>query len=301
MCIRDRAYQKRCMINSVPVLAQLKAKFEDDEEGGDIEALHVWEEAGAIGVRAIMEAMIEIKYQHTKSIRFWKAKAQDEGVRATCQFLETNKTVRVLEFMDCEVGVLGAEFIGRVLEPSIDSAITVLKLDHNPLGTAGLAMLARGLCRNSKIQSLSLTFCGIDSDGSKYLQQILAFINSDLKELYLQGNHLKNAGVFQLFRVLEINQVLTMLDISDNQFGEEEKLMEKICDVIVKNQTLKSYNFKFNGIFEDGTKKIIEAIKQSKVEDVKLNDTLAKEVQAELEEAIARNKPKRKPAKKKAK
>jgi len=63
-----------------------------------------------------------------------------------------------------------------------------LKLDFNLFGTSGLANLAKGLASNPSIEKLSLNFCGIDSEGSRYLQEILGYVNSKLWSLKLRGN-----------------------------------------------------------------------------------------------------------------
>lgn len=44
-----------------------------------------------------------------------------------------------------------------------------LKLDHNEFGTEGLKQLATGLCMNSVLEKLSLNYCAITAEGSKYI------------------------------------------------------------------------------------------------------------------------------------
>lgn len=107
---------------------------------------------------------------------------------------------------------------------------------------------------NSSLESLSLCYCDLDTDAYMFIQQILAFVDTKLIKLKLQGNHLKNKGVFQIFRSLEINDVLEKINLADNQFGEttEIPLIDKICEVIVNNKSLGSYDLSFNGLFEDG-------------------------------------------------
>lgn len=143
--------------------------------------------------------------------------------------------------------------MGRVLHPAQELCLIKLKLDHNRFGTPGLAKLTEGLAQNNSLESLSLCYCDIDSDGSKYIQQILAFFDSKLIKLKLQGNLLKNTGVFQIFRALEINDTLEKINLADNQFGEgsEIPVIDKICEVIVNNKSLGSYDLSFNGLFEE--------------------------------------------------
>ena len=53
--------------------------------------------------------------------------------------------------MGNKIKTLGCEFFGRAVSPSMNTTLTTLKLDHNPIGSEGLAQLARGLCSNSTI------------------------------------------------------------------------------------------------------------------------------------------------------
>jgi len=130
------------------------------------------------------------------------------------------------------------------------SSITILKLDHNNIGTAGLAELARGLSKNSTLLVLSLAYCGIDKEGSKYLQQILAYVDTQLKMLDIQGNMLQNEGVKELCRVLKINDSLEEINLADNQFGET--VVDDICGVMSTNENLGVYDLNYNAIYDDG-------------------------------------------------
>ena len=142
------------------------------------------------------------------------------------------------------------------MHPGQEVTLRKLKLDHNRFGTAGLAKLAEGLACNSTLESLSLCYCDIDSDGSKYIQQILAYFQTNLIKIKLQGNLLKNKGVYQIFRALEVNDVLEKINLADNQFGEASDIpvIDKICEVLVSNKSLGSYDLSFNGLYEDGKK-----------------------------------------------
>jgi len=78
----------------------------------------MWDEVGWQGVKALMEAAIQAKYKHCDSIRLWKAKCEDEGVRLICKFLMQCKSVQCLELLDANVSFLGCEFISQALHSS---------------------------------------------------------------------------------------------------------------------------------------------------------------------------------------
>lgn len=64
-----------------------------------------------MGVRAIMDSLTEIPYMHTKSVRLWKVKAQDEGTRTICNYMEKAKTLEYLDLMDNQIGPLGIVYL----------------------------------------------------------------------------------------------------------------------------------------------------------------------------------------------
>ena len=138
--------------------------YEEDQE--DIKKIHIWEELGWQGVKALMDALIQIKYKHTFSLRFWKTYCEDEGVRHICYFLAGNESVRFLELLENRITSLGCEFISKVLHPKNSSPIHTLKLDHNDIGAAGVRALAEGLSMNKTMEILSLTYCNIDYSGA---------------------------------------------------------------------------------------------------------------------------------------
>jgi len=70
----------------------------------------------------------------------------------------------------------------------------VLKLDHNNFGSEGIIALAEGLVQNKVITHISLTYCNIDASGSRALFEILIYQQSNLEELNIGGNHLRNEG-----------------------------------------------------------------------------------------------------------
>ena len=56
--------------------------------------------------------------------------------------------------------------------------------------------MSNGLAINSSLEKLSVKYCQIDSYGIKYIQEMLANINSKMLSLKLQGNPLGNDGLY---------------------------------------------------------------------------------------------------------
>jgi hypothetical protein len=67
-----KAYKKSCDKNGEIISKLLKEKIDQAiEEGENVEKIHMWEDLGPVGIRAIFESFSEINYIHTKSIRLW--------------------------------------------------------------------------------------------------------------------------------------------------------------------------------------------------------------------------------------
>ena len=75
----------------------------------------------------------------------------------------------------------------------------MIKLDHNPIGSEGILILAQALSRNATVELLSLAYCDIGPDGAQGLFEILIFQGSKMLELNLQGNPLVNEGIIPVF------------------------------------------------------------------------------------------------------
>jgi len=173
-----------------------------------------------------------------------------------------------LDLLDNEIGLLGCEFLSKILHPVSTVPLLKLKLDHNAFGTAGLRLLTQGLASNCVLEKLSLCYCGINAEGAVYIQEILANINSKLQKLKIQGNLFMNEGVEAIFRALEINEELQKINVADNQLNltdaGSEDLIELIIQVLGKNPSMIHYNFKFNVLGDEVGFKIIEQIEVNK-------------------------------------
>lgn len=279
-----RLYKKKCSELQCPPSKGLLAKFMDDEVE-DIDKIHIWEEIGWEGVKALMISLKQIDYQHTKSLRLWKTDCGDEGVRSIVDWLQNNSTVQMLELLENKITDLGCDFISRILVPSSPSAITILKLDHNDIGSAGMIHLAKGLTMNKNLEELSLTYCNIDAGGARALFEILIYTKSGLKRLHLTGNHLRNEGIKQLLRGVAAAKVLEEFHIADNQFGEEESVLDAFKFAMTRNKTLAHYDIKFNAIMDEGVKFLNEVLVEAEhVFDVEISERVNQELLKEFKE-----------------
>jgi Ran GTPase-activating protein (RanGAP) involved in mRNA processing and transport len=260
-----RAYRRNLAELGLSMPRKLEEKFmeiRDEKNPGTLSDLVVWDEIGPLGVRAIADALKDVQYNQLRNIRFWKANTEDDGVRSLCTYLQQQPTVSALEFVECNLTPLSCEFLGKVLSPSVPSAISILKLDHNNLGNQGMKNLAKGICTNINLKFLSLAFCGLDGkEGGRALLEIIIFQYSTLEDLDLQGNLLRGEGVLQVFHAMQINKSILKLNLSDNQFGEEKSVIEALLDMMRMNETLTTLDLRYNGFYDTGVDAICEGLR----------------------------------------
>lgn len=162
-----------------------------------------------------METLTDLNYQHLKKIRVWKADLQDQGVRSICNYIEKCNTIEYLDLMENNITELGCEFLAKVMMNPANK-ITKLRLDNNKIGLAGIAAISEGLRQNQTIEKVSFNFCGIPTEGCKYVQDILANLNSKLRTLKLQGNPLGNEGFYEIIRAVDAcGDKLEKLNLAD--------------------------------------------------------------------------------------
>jgi protein phosphatase 1 regulatory subunit 37 len=241
-----------------------------------------------------MDALRTVKYMHAKSIRLWKTGCQDEGVRSICQYLQINPNVLILELLDNEITPLGCEFLSRVLHPSAKLNLSILKLDHNPFGSAGVEHLCKGMLQNQTITQISLTYCNIDAAGARPLFEMLIYQKSLLEELNLSGNSLRNEGVIQVLKGVSVAKNLKKIYLADNQFSEEANVLDAIGKCFNKNQNLGRYDFRYNFLTDDGVLKICEFLETANhVYEVEIPERISKDTLDLYKERMANNKPKK--------
>jgi Ran GTPase-activating protein (RanGAP) involved in mRNA processing and transport len=136
--------------------------------------------------------------------------------------------------------------------PDLATNITILTLDYNNFGNAGLYQLMTYIKDSKSLIYLSLSYCGIDSDGIKNFQEFLTSADIVLEKLILQGNPLKNAGVNDLIQILYNNTSLEELNLNNTLFGNDTELMQSLVGLLQSNTKLDTYHAKFNFINDQG-------------------------------------------------
>ena len=144
------------------------------------------------------------------------------------------------------------------------------------------------------MENLSLTYCNIDESGARALFEILIFTQSKLQELNLSGNHLRNEGTIMVLKGTSIAKELKKIYLADNQFMEEDDVLEAIDMCMKKNQNLGRYDFRYNFISDYGVQAICETLDQANhVFEIEIPERISKETLEMFRDKIAANKPKK--------
>ena len=231
-------------------------------------------------------------------------------MRSLSQYLIVNSSVTNLDLINCSIGPLGCEFIGNIFGAGSRNFISKLKLDYNDIGDKGMEMLAAGLRLNTTLNIISLAYCNISQDAARFLLEIVINQKTAIKDINLQGNHLRNYGVTVFFRGLTVNNSVENVDLTDNQFGEEEGVIEALKNLIIRSKTLKTLNFTYNGFYEEGARKLFDFFNDLNTNEladaislasIKLPEKIPDDLLKAIDKAIKDNKKKKSKAKSKKK
>lgn len=154
--------------------------------------------------------------------------------------------------------------------------------------------------------NLSLSYCGLGKDSGRSIQLILAFIDSKLETLNIQGNALGKdgikcfiSGILDVLKAMKINQTITELNISDNKFSSDDAITTELCDIFKTTKSLKMLDMKYNEITEPHVQTMMEAITIEKKTKIDVTDRFSPKTSSELNalmKSIKTKKPKKKPS-----
>ena len=131
------------------------------------------------------------------------------------------------------------------------------------------------------LEMLSLKFCGIEgTEGGACIASIISNKANNLLELDLTGNKLRPRGLQILSRSLKFNRKLEILSLAENEIDcdFEPAAYDIFCrsltalkDALEQNKTLRSLDFSFNTISEEGALLLMPALDRS---SLSANETL---------------------------
>lgn len=131
------------------------------------------------------------------------------------------------------------------------SALSLLRLDGNPLGKSAGLELFHLLLENRTIQELGLASCKLRSEAVARLSEGLAR-NNTLYRLNLAYNHFEDEGAMHLAAALHLNSALKCLDLSGNNI--KNKGAGALGQALIVNSRLEAMILRDNNVEDVGGK-----------------------------------------------
>jgi hypothetical protein len=201
----SKNYAVMCKVHGVKANeGVLEALGAAGEEGAAFDHVASDSELGPAGARALVDALLGTHeavaatgaYRLLNTLRLWRAKLSDEGVRAVHDYLVESAradpkgegpALVYLQLLDCDVSVQGCQYLGQALRAGANNRLLTLNLDHNATVRAqGLKALTEGLCTNSTLKRLSLAYCEIGPEGGRSVKNLLLGTGTQLEQLDLK-------------------------------------------------------------------------------------------------------------------
>jgi Ran GTPase-activating protein (RanGAP) involved in mRNA processing and transport len=210
-----------------------------------------------------------------RKLCFWRSPIADEGCIALAQLLKFG-SIHYLELMENR---LTSSCMDALSDAVAVCPLVSLSIDFNDLGDDGVTRLCCGLQLSKKLENLSLTYCNVGARGAAELAtRVLPNVTS-LKNLDLQGNFIRNAGLAALGSALADNTSLETLNVSDNSVEDHVETVAAFRDGVVQNTTLQSINLGGNLIGEDCAKMLAEMLaSKSSISSFRVTTQLQSEV-----------------------
>jgi hypothetical protein len=186
----------------------------------------------------------------------------EEGIKAICEALEQNKTLKELDISGEIFGVsniggsASAKHVAKML--GVNGGLTSLNLSSNQLcglnyrggGTytaEGITAIANAMCINGALTALDLSSNNLEDEG---LSAVCEAIQNDketkLASLNFTDNFIGPVGANAVAAMVAVTGGLTKLSLAHNELKEEGT--KAICEALEQNTTLKELDISGSNI-----------------------------------------------------
>ena len=135
------------------------------------------------------------------------------------KYLRTNVSMALIDLSYCSLTDSDMSIIVKKIFPS-ERNDRILDLSGNRFTSQGAAILATHLAKSASLKMLDLSFNRLSDSGLRPLVDILSRNPPlSLRKLFLNKNAISNDGARSLANLLQTNQTLEELWLSDNEIG----------------------------------------------------------------------------------
>jgi Ran GTPase-activating protein (RanGAP) involved in mRNA processing and transport len=138
-----------------------------------------------------------------------------------------------LDLSSCDLSSLDAGILAAELTEN--ATVKNLILARNPIGPAGVEVIAKACQGKASLTNLQLSFTMMGLHGARALGRTLAMKQTAIHTLKLTDNHIGDGGARGLARALRVNTALTSLALDGNHIGPSGA--EAIASALAKNST----------------------------------------------------------------
>ena len=119
-----------------------------------------------------------------------------------------------LDLSSCDLSSLDAGILAAELTEN--ATVKNLILARNPIGPAGVEVIAKACQGKASLTNLQLSFTMMGLHGARALGRTLAMKQTAIHTLKLTDNHIGDGGARGLARALRVNTTLTSLALDGN-------------------------------------------------------------------------------------
>nr|XP_022322035.1 leucine-rich repeat-containing protein 74B-like [Crassostrea virginica] len=190
--------------------------------------------------RAFITELFERDHDHEKGDEY-----ETNGINLVLQKYSNNKDVSQKEYLRaCKVcGVIPLTTFLRQLGDR-NMSLKFQLLPKNAIKSCAIALL-----RNSRVQSLDLEGCQIQSSGAQYMFDVLQK-RTNITEINLRSNKLGTEGLRWIVQLLQSNHHIKSMNLSDNQFEDSDAMF--ISDILHGDNVLNELNLSHNNFSSEG-------------------------------------------------
>jgi hypothetical protein len=174
------------------------------------------------------------------------------GDKALSLFIHHLKDINsILEILDCSstnIGLLTSESLEMFLSaPAV--RLLSLKIGNNPLKDQGICNVAIGLLKNTTVNFLDVSECGIELAAGYAIAKVLR-INRSLKAIVMARNQVAGKANRELTRSLIVNNELISLNLGECQLDDEDT--KELAHMLNSNKKLQQLVISKNKITHKG-------------------------------------------------
>lgn len=195
-------------------------------------------------------------HKQLREFRLVDCELQENSLELICRGCKSNRTLQRMYLINTEIQSEQAIYLGDMLQEG--SCLRELCLCENDLGDDGVAVLVKGLLKNTSLRHLDLRANGITAQGCLSLQGLLVS-SQCLLGLGLADNEIGNLGAISLSRGLQgSSTLLESLDLCTNQI--DGLGAKSLATMLRTNTRLQKINLSFNVLGDEGAKDIANAL-----------------------------------------